>query len=158
MAGFCGEYECKVDEKGRIMLPSSLKKQVPQEALDHFMINRGFEHYLALYPMNEWELIKKKIGRLNLYIQKNRNFVRYFFRGATEVTLDNNSRILLTKSLMEYAKIEKEVIMLGFLDHIEIWSKPVYTEWLNNEPEDYARLAEEVMGKPDKTEDPDDVS
>jgi MraZ protein len=158
MAGLFGEYECKLDEKGRIILPALLKKQVSPDAQDRFMINRGFESYLALYPLNEWDIIKRNISRLNLYIKKNRDFVRYFFRGATEISLDGSNRILLPKSLLEYAKIEKEVTLLGFIDHIEIWSKATYTEWMSNEPKDYGQLAEEVMGKQDKPEYPNGVS
>ncbi len=158
MAGLFGEYECKLDDKGRIILPSALKKQVSPDAQDRFMINRGFERYIALFPMNEWEMIKRTISKLNLYIKKNREFVRYFFRGATETGLDGNNRLLLPKSLMEYAKIEKEIIVLGLDDHIEIWSKPTYEEFMSIEPEDYSQLAEEVMGKQDKPDNQNAVS
>jgi MraZ protein len=158
MAGMFGEYDCKADEKGRIILPASLKRQVSPDARDRFMINRGFETYLALYPMNEWEIIKRNISKLNLYIKKNRDFVRYFFRGATEVVLDASNRILIPRSLMEYAKIEKEITLLGFIDHIEIWSKKGYTDWMSIEPADYSQLAEEVMGKQEKPDNPNGVS
>lgn len=152
-----GEYECWLDQKGRIMLPANLKKQISPEAKDMFVINRGFENCLVLYPMNEWKGISEEINRLNLYNRKNRNFVRYFYRGATELTLDGHNRLLLPKTLLSYAAIEKEVILFAFSNRIEVWSKAKYTQLMTDEPEDFAQLAEEVMGKPERTEGPDDV-
>ncbi|MCX6252248.1 MAG: division/cell wall cluster transcriptional repressor MraZ [Bacteroidetes bacterium] len=147
MASLIGEYTCAVDEKGRIILPAPLKKQISAEAEEKFMINRGFEKYLALYPRNEWNIMNEKIRKLNLFVEKNRLFVRYFYRGATELTLDKTNRLLLPKSLSGHAKIGKEVILLGMIDHIEIWSKEAYETSMATEPEDFATLAEEVMGK-----------
>ena len=100
MTNLIGEYECRLDEKGRIILPSGLKKQVPREAQDKFVINRGFESCLVLYHMNEWQVISEEINRLNLYNRKNRNFARYFYRGATELSLDGSNRLLFPKSLL----------------------------------------------------------
>jgi len=158
MSNLIGEYECKVDEKNRIILPATLKKKISPEALDAFMLNRGFKNYLALYPMDKWNVMNDRIRRLNLFVEKNRIFVRYFYRGATELTLDRSNRLLLPKSLTEHAKIDKEVVLLGMLDHIEIWSKEAYGEFITNEPEDFARLAEEVMGKQENSNDPNGVS
>ena len=158
MASLIGEYECKVYEKNRIILPAGLKKKISPEALDTFMINRGFRNYLALYPMDKWNLMNDRIRRLNLFVEKNRIFVRYFFRGATDVALDRNNRLLLPKSLTEHAKIDKEVVLLGMMDHIEIWSKQAYGDFITNEPEDFAKLAEEVMGKQETSDNPNGVS
>jgi len=107
--------------------------------------------------MNEWTLISEEINQLNLYNRKNRNFARYFYRGATELTLDASSRLLLPKTLMKYAGIDKEVILFAFSNRIEVWSKDKYEQLMTDEPEDFALLAEEVMGKPERTEEPDDV-
>ncbi len=136
-----GEYECKLDQKGRVILPSNLKKQISPEAKDMFVINRGFENCLVLYPMNEWTAISEEINQLNLYNRKNRNFARYFYRGATELTLDASSRLLLPKSLMNYAGIEKVVILFAFSNRIEVWSKDKYEQLMTNEPEDFAFVA-----------------
>lgn len=152
-----GEYECRLDQKGRVILPSNLKKQISPDAKDTFVINRGFENCLVLYPMNEWKGISAEINRLNLYNRKNRNFVRYFYRGATEVTLDSVNRLLLPKTLMQYAGIAKEVILFAFSNRIEVWAKDKYEQLMTDEPEDFATLAEEVMGKPDRTEENNDV-
>jgi len=152
-----GEFECKLDQKGRVILPSNLKKQISPEAKDMFVINRGFENCLVLYPMNEWKGISAEINRLNLYNRKNRNFVRYFYRGATELALDGSNRLLLPKTLMSYAGIGKEVILFAFSNRIEVWAKDKYEQLMTDEPEDFAALAEEVMGKPERTEENEDV-
>ncbi|MEI6455996.1 MAG: division/cell wall cluster transcriptional repressor MraZ [bacterium] len=153
-----GEFECKVDEKSRIILPSALKKQISQEAQDKFVVNRGFEGCLVLYPMNVWKETTEQINKLNLYVQKNRNFVRLFYNGATELMLDSQNRLLLPKSLLAYAAIEKETILFAYSDRIEIWNKEKYRKLLSDEPEDFAQLAEEVMGKQERSQATDDVS
>lgn len=152
-----GEFEIKLDQKGRVILPANLKKQISPEAKDLFVINRGFENCLVLYPMNEWKSISAEINRLNLYNRKNRNFVRYFYRGATELALDGSNRLLLPKTLMSYAGITKEVILFAFSNRIEVWAKDKYEQLMTDEPEDFAALAEEVMGKPERTEEVDDL-
>lgn len=151
MTSFHGEFECRIDEKGRIILPMGLKKQIPTEALDRFMVNRGFEGCLSLFPMHEWESESKKVNLLNQYNQENRVFVRNFYRGATELVLDGSNRILIPRSLLEYARIDKDVILTAFSNRIEIWSKEAYEKHLDISADDYAKLAEKVMGDPPKT-------
>lgn len=147
MTQFLGEYECKLDPKGRVMLPAGLKKQLSPEAQDRFVINRGFEKCLVLYPLNEWKVISDEVNQLNLYSKKNREFARYFFRGASELALDGTSRLLLPKALLEYAAIEKDLVLFAYSNRIEVWSKANYESMLGDEPEDFASLAEEVMAK-----------
>jgi MraZ protein len=147
MTQFIGEFECKLDPKGRLMLPAGLKKQLSPDAQDRFVINRGFEKCLVLYPLNEWKIISDEVNQLNLYAKKNREFARYFFRGASELTLDTTNRLLLPKTLLEYASIEKDLVLFAYSNRIEVWSKSNYDLMLNDEPEDFANLAEEVMGK-----------
>ena len=149
MANLLGEYECKIDDKGRIMVPASLKKQVPPEAEERFVINRGFEKCLVLYPMNEWRDISEEINKLNLYVKKNRDFVRYFQRGATELHLDGNNRLLLPKNLLGYADISKTIVLFAYSNRIEVWDKEIYINLLTDEPEDFSTLAEDVMGNID---------
>ncbi len=149
MTNLLGEYECKIDAKGRIMVPASLKKQVPPEAEERFVINRGFEKCLVLYPMNEWRDISEEINKLNLYVKKNRDFVRYFQRGATELHLDGNNRLLLPKNLLGYADISKTIVLFAYSNRIEVWDKEIYINLLTDEPEDFSTLAEDVMGNID---------
>lgn len=153
MTRFLGEYDCKLDAKGRLMIPSGLKKQVMPEARDKFVVNRGFEKHLVLYPLNEWEKISAEINKLNLYVKKNRQFVRYFYRGATELLPDGNSRLLLPKTLTAYADISKEVVLFAYSNRVEIWNKDVYERLLDDEPADFSDLAEEVMGNLNNQDD-----
>jgi MraZ protein len=151
-----GEFECKLDDKSRIILPSALKKQISPEAQDKFVINRGFEGCLVLYPNNIWKETTERINKLNLFVRDNRRFVRFFYNGATELGLDSQNRLLFPKSLLEHAGIEKEIILFAYADRIEVWNKSTYQQLLSKEPEDFALLAEQVMGKQetsDKTED-----
>ena len=142
-----GEYECNLDNKGRLLFPAGLKRQLPSGEDMRFVINRGFETCLVLYPAQEWKTITDEINQLNIYIKKNREFIRYFYRGATELVTDGSNRLLLPKGLMKYAGISKEVILFAFSNRIEIWDKIKYENLLTDEPEDFASLAEEVMSK-----------
>lgn len=147
MTKFLGEYYCRLDNKGRVMVPVSLLKQIPEEEKESFVVNRGFEKCLILYTKAEWNKITEEINNLNTYIRQNRDFVRYFFRGATELNLDNVNRLLFPKLLLEYAGIKKDIVLFAHTNKIEIWDKDAYDNLLSNEPEDFATLAEKVMGK-----------
>lgn len=153
MSNFIGEFICKVDAKGRVVLPSGLKKQVSPEAKEKFVVNRGFEKHLVLYPMNEWSTISAEVNKLNLYVKKNRDFVRKFMNGATEMELDNVGRFLLPKRLTEYAGIENEVVLFAYANRVEIWAKSEYEKLMNDDTEDFASLAEDVMGNSRKDEE-----
>lgn len=146
MANFLGEYYCKIDNKGRVMLPAALKKQIPPDSHDKFVVNRGFENCLVLYTKTEWDKITMDIDKLNTYVKKNREFVRYFYRGATEMLIDNANRLRLPKMLLGYAGIEKEVVLFAHSNKIEIWDAKAYESLIGNEPEDFSDLAESVMG------------
>jgi MraZ protein len=148
VANFIGEYECKVDPKGRVMLPAGLKKQISPAAQEKFVLNRGFEKHLNLYPMDEWQRINAEVNKLNLFVAKNREFLRRFNNGATELELDNTSRFLIPKKMMEYAGIEKDIVLFAYSNRIEVWSKQDYDKLMAEEAgEDFSSLAEEVMGK-----------
>lgn len=147
MTQFIGEFECKVDPKGRIAVPAGLKKQLPQQMQDKFVINRGIEKCLVLYPFNEWQIISAEVNKLNLYNRKNREFARYFFRGATELILDATNRLNLPKQLLDYAGIDKDLVLFAYSNRIEVWSQANYDNLMSDEPEDFSALAEEVMGK-----------
>jgi MraZ protein len=146
MTRFLGEYDCKLDGKGRFALPAALRKQVPQEAADRFVINRGLDQCLNLYPKNEWDIITEEINRLNPYEKDNRDFIRFFYRGALELSLDNAGRLLIPKRLQEYAGIDKDIVLFAHTNKIEVWSQEAYDTQLDREPEDFAALAQRVMG------------
>jgi len=148
-----GEFECKADSKGRIRLPSSLIRQLGEKSSLHFTINRGFERHLMMYPQDVWEKKTKELKRLNINIRKNRQAVRYLYRGATQITADSSERVLIPKNLILYAGIEKNVVLFAYLDQIEIWAKSAYQQMIDEEPMDFAELAEEVFGDKSKEED-----
>lgn len=147
MSNFLGEFECKLDAKGRMMLPVGLRKQVHPDSQEKFVVNRGFESCLALYPFNEWQKISAEINQLNQFVKKNREFARYFYRGATELELDATGRILLPKRLLDYAGIDKDTVLSAWSNKIEVWAPEKFEALLKDEPDDFAALAEEVMGK-----------
>ncbi|MCX6272912.1 MAG: division/cell wall cluster transcriptional repressor MraZ [Bacteroidetes bacterium] len=148
MTNLIGEYECRLDPKGRVMLPTGLLRQIPKEAYDRFVIHRGFEKCLVLYPINVWNEIVGDIEKnYDHFASNHRQFLRYFYRGANEVALDTANRVLIPKSLLEYAGVDKDLVMFAVFNHIEIWAQDTYNQLLSDEPEDFARLAEEVMGK-----------
>mgnify|MGYP000642764055 FL=1 len=148
---YLGEYICKLDAKGRLAVPSGLKKQLDNEGREGFVLNRGFEGCLGLYPHKDWQAVADKLNSLNLFTIKNRAFVRKFQNGAVNLAMDGNGRILIPKDLQEYAGVKKEVVLFAYADRIEIWDKTKYDEVMNEEMGDFATLAEEVMsdGKDD---------
>ena len=154
MANFIGEYHCKVDAKGRFMMPSGLKKQLDPAAQEKFVINRGFEGCLVLYPMNEWEKETQKFEKLNLFVAKNRKFYRQFHNGATQLLLDGTGRLLLPRTLAKSAEISKEIVLFAYANRIEVWAKDRYEEVMEEDMDDFASLAEDVMGElDDKTDE-----
>jgi MraZ protein len=146
MSNFLGEFDCKLDVKGRMMIPVGLKKQLPEAVSEGLVINRGFEKHLVIYTRKEWDKIVEDLGKLNTYEKKTREFIRYFTRGASELTLDTANRVLLPKPLLEYAGINADVVLSCQFNKIEVWAKDAYDAQLDNEPENFANLAEEVMG------------
>ena len=155
MSHFLGEFDCKLDAKGRMMIPASLKKQLPEAEKEGLVINRGFEKHLVVYTRKEWDKIIDDHSRLNQYEKRTREFIRYFTRGASELLLDSANRVLLPKALMEYAgiAINTEVVLACQPNKIELWAKDAYDQALDNEPENFAKLAEEVMGSGRRRED-----
>lgn len=147
MTTFIGEYTCKIDAKGRIVLPSAFKKQLKTEEQDSFVIKKDiFENCLVLYPMKEWETQVENIrAKLNPYNKQHNLFLRNFHRGKAELNLDANNRLLIPKRLLDLLEIEKEVVLVGIDSKIEIWNKEVY-EQMEMGDEDFANLTEEILG------------
>ena len=145
MNGFHGEYEATVDAKGRFLLPGGLKKQLP-EGEGRFILSRGFEKCLTLYPIKSWELIIAKISQLNDFDPKVRQFRRQFLGGATEVELDSANRMLLPPTLKEFAGLSKDIVLAAALDRFEIWDAGKYKQLFEDfSPEAFSSLAQEVM-------------
>jgi len=150
MIGFIGEYESTIDAKGRFLLPAGFKKQLPEQESYVFVINRGFEKCLTLYPIQSWEPIFKEISQLNDFDPKVREFRRYFLNGAIQLELDSAGRVLLPKNLMEHASLEKDIVLVSAVNKIEIWDKNKYQQFFESfSPEAFSNLANEVMNKKD---------
>jgi len=149
MTRFLGEYEVTLDAKGRLLLPSGFKKQLPESEL-RFVVNRGFEKCLTLYPMQSWEPLHAKISELNEFDPKVRAFRRQFLGGATEVEADTAGRLLLPPTLRDFAGLTKDVILVAAVDKIEIWDSTTYKKFFEDfSPEAFSDLAKEVMVKAD---------
>jgi MraZ protein len=146
MSHYLGEFDCKLDAKGRMMIPAGLKKQLPEAEREGLVINRGFEKHLVIYSRKEWDKIVEDLSKLNQYEKKTREFIRYFTRGASELSMDAANRVLLPKTLLEYAGINADVVLSCQFNKIEVWAKDAYDAQMDDEPENFANLAEEVMG------------
>lgn len=146
MIGFLGEYEVTMDAKGRFLLPAGFKKQLAEEGANQFVVNRGIEMCLTLYPIQSWEPIYSQVSQLNEFDPKVRQFRRYFLNGATQVELDSAGRLLVPKALIDYAGLEKDVVLVSAVNKIEIWDKNNYTKFFESfSPETYSSLANDVM-------------
>ncbi len=151
MTTFIGEHTAKLDVKGRMVFPSSFKKQNQSAEPDRYVLKKDiYEECLVLYPMEEWQrqtdLIRSKV---NPYNKNHARFLRGFFRGTAEITLDSNSRMLIPKTLIDQAKIDKEVYLAGVDGKIEIWSKEIYED-MGADMDDFADLAAEILGTEDE--------
>src|SRR5262245_33391665 len=111
-----GEFPVSVDDKGRLMLPAALYKQLPAVQRKKFVVNRGFETHLTLFPTNIWKRVTGELNKLNIYVRKNRDFIRRFHNGATELPVDGTNRILIPKPLLQYANITKDAVLVAFSD------------------------------------------
>lgn len=146
MTSLIGEFDCKVDAKGRFMFPVNLRKQLEEVFEKGFVINRNLhQKCLVLYPINEWNKLNKKLGKLNRLIKANDVFVRKFTGGATAAEADNTGRVLLPKALVDYADIKTDIKVLGSNNVIEIWDKKLYDHFLEQDV-DIEKLAEDVLG------------
>ncbi len=153
-----GEYDCKIDAKGRIKMPANLLKQLASTGTYEFVVNRGYEQHLVLYPQDVWDKKTKELDQLNINIKKHRQLLRYFHRGATQLSTDASERILIPKSLIQYAGIGKEVVLFSYRDQIEIWDKGSYKDFIEEEKEDFSDIAEEVFGSNNPFMDGDGIS
>ncbi|HEU4575973.1 MAG TPA: division/cell wall cluster transcriptional repressor MraZ [Chitinophagaceae bacterium] len=146
MTGFLGEFEATLDAKGRFLLPAGFKKQLAEEDGNRFVINRGFEKCLALYPLKSWEPLFADISKLNDFDPKVREFRRYFLNGATFVEPDSAGRLLVPPNLKEHAGLQKDIVLVAAVNKIEIWDSNKYRQFFDSfSPEAFSSLANEVM-------------
>ena len=150
MLNFYETYDCKIDDKGTLKLPSSLIKLLQSSDDKNFVIKRSvFQNCLEVYPMQPWEKLMKKINGLNRFVKKNADFIRMFTAGVKNVELDSSERILIPKDLKQYANLNKEIVIAGAGELFEIWDKESYEKVISANKEDFGQLTEDVMGEID---------
>ena len=138
---FMGEFTCKIDEKGRFMLPAKFR-EILQE--DEFVITRGLDNSIDLFPSNEWVNIENELRKLKRTDSKHRAYHRFVLSAATKLTVDKQGRVNLPNSLVEHAKINKNIIVTGMVDKIEIWSEEVWKEYINKTESSIEEIVEEI--------------
>lgn len=154
MIEIIGVHDCKVDSKGRLMLPSALKSQLDAIISEGFILKRSiFQPCLELYPRSEWNRSVKGVNKLNRFVKKNNDFIRVFMAGVREVEPDNTGRLLIPKDLALFASISKDIVLASALNMIEIWDKDKYEVSIKDSLTDFSQLAEDVMGQINETEE-----
>ena len=137
MINIIGSYDCMLDSKGRLPVPVAFKKQLGEAMEQEFVLKRSvFQSCIELYTREEWNKVMSQIDGLNKFVKKNEQFIE----------ADSTGRIQLTKELLQFAKIEKSVVVTAVLNKIEIWDKETYEKSISINEEDFATLTEEIMG------------
>lgn len=147
MSSFKGSYEYSVDSKGRVNIPARMRKYVSPEANDTFVITRGYEQCLFVYPNDEWMKFEQSVRELSTTNPKHRFFARTLLERATDSQLDAQFRITIPKDLLQFASIESEVLILGVLERIELWNPSLYKEYQKSQAETYENVAQTVLQK-----------
>ena len=147
MTFFTGEYDCKLDAKGRLALPAKVKSALPDVANHELVLRRGFESCLVLYPMLEYKKIINRVRSLSEFNEEYRKFQRSFFRGNHEIEMDGSGRINIPARMMSYASLEKDVVLVGLGNRVEIWNPDLYEENLINDTSEYSKLAEKYLAE-----------
>ncbi|MBW6490196.1 MAG: division/cell wall cluster transcriptional repressor MraZ [Lentimicrobium sp.] len=148
MTEIIGVHDCKVDVKGRLMLPSALKLQLDEVISEGFILKRSiFQPCLELYPRQEWNKAVSRVNKLNRFVKKNNDFIRIFMAGVREIDTDSTGRLLIPKDLAVFAGISKDIVLASALSIIEIWDKDKYEASIRDNINSFSDLAEEVMGQ-----------
>ncbi|MGI6097518.1 MAG: division/cell wall cluster transcriptional repressor MraZ [Dethiobacteria bacterium] len=138
---FMGEYQHTVDAKGRLIMPAKFRDELGEK----FIVTRGLDQCLFVYPLVEWSRLEEKFKTLPFTKRENRAFMRLFFSGATECELDKQGRILIPTNLREYACIQREVVIIGVSTRVEVWSKAVWGEYSNEADLSFEQIAEKIV-------------
>lgn len=137
---FIGEHQHSLDEKGRIIIPSKFRADLGLE----FVMTKGLDNCLFVYPKSEWEILEEKLKTLPLTSKDARAFVRFFFSGASESTLDKQGRVLIPANLREHSRLDKEAVIIGVSTRIEIWSKDHWNNYIDEDNLSYESIAESM--------------
>jgi MraZ protein len=141
---FQGHSICTLDAKSRLILPSKFRKYIKQEADNKLILTRGMDECLLVYPLDVWDKVKTGLTRYNQFNSDQRFFIRQFLNFVNECELDSQNRIVIAPQLMQFAKLKKEVVVLGLLDKIEIWDPEIKERYENSMTKTYEDIAEKV--------------
>ena len=148
MINLIGTYECKADSKGRVMLPTSLRKQLYSVLNEGFVIKRSvFNICLELYPLAEWDNMVTQVNKLNRFVKKNNDFIRSYMSGLKMLEVDATGRVLIPRDLVTFASIKKDIVLASSVNMIEVWDKESYESSVKETLIDFGSLAEDVMGR-----------
>ncbi|GIP39669.1 transcriptional regulator MraZ [Paenibacillus sp. J31TS4] len=138
---FMGEHQHSIDDKGRMIIPAKFREDLGPR----FVVTRGLDQCLFVYPMDEWKVLETKLKSLPLMKSDARAFTRFFFSGATECELDKQGRVNLPNNLVEHAKLTKECVVIGVSNRVEIWSKDVWENYFQQSEESFNEIAEKLV-------------
>ncbi len=136
-----GEYHHTIDIKGRMIVPSKFREGLGET----FVVTRGLDQCLFVYPMSEWNIIEEKLKALPLTKKDARAFTRFFFSGATECEIDKQGRVNIATPLLQYAKLEKECVVIGVSNRIELWSKSIWENYVAEQEDSFEEIAENMI-------------
>ncbi len=146
MEFFTGQYRCKLDSKGRIILPAKVKAIWPDSSVNKIILRQGREPCLLMYTLDVYreimDEVRKKIKRFG---QQHNSYRRHFFGGIAELDLDSNGRFLIPKTIGEHAKVSREVLLIGMGDWLEMWNPTLYKQYITDQPADIAELEDELF-------------
>jgi MraZ protein len=145
MALFTGEHECKMDAKGRLALPARIKAKLPEVAGNQLVLSLGLEPCLVLYPLVEYKKIYARIASLNEFNEEFRSLQRNFFRRIVEVDLDTAGRILIPKHMARYASLDKDLVLVGMGNRLELWDQKTYDSYIISDNAQFSKLAQQHL-------------
>jgi MraZ protein len=137
---FIGEYQHTLDSKNRVIMPSKFREKLG----DSFVMTKGLDNCLFIYSSKEWDIVEDKLKSLPMTNKDARAFVRYFFAGACECDLDKQGRVLMPNHLKDYAKIDKDLVIIGVSTRIEIWSREEWNKFNSDANISYEDVAEKM--------------
>ncbi|MFC0558709.1 division/cell wall cluster transcriptional repressor MraZ [Halalkalibacter alkalisediminis] len=138
---FMGEYRHNVDEKGRMIVPAKFRDDLGSS----FVVTRGLDRCLFVYPQEEWKKLESQLKTLPFTKKDARAFTRFFFSGATECELDKQGRVNIASPLREYAELDKECVIIGVSNRVEVWSKSNWEDYFAESEESFSEIAENIV-------------
>ena len=143
---FYGEHEHSIDRKGRLIIPSKFREVFKENYVERFFVTRGLDTCLFVFAEDEWRKQESKFKSLSFTNSQARHFNRLYFSGACEVTCDRQGRILIPQYLKDFAKIKRDVVIVGISNRMEIWSKESWEEFYRNTKDSFEKIAEKIFG------------